>query len=89
MVFLKEFFKKVNFEKIQQTTKNHEKLPSMQRVYDFSLQETWDLENLLNECTVPSQPQGRVKVIPHLLEALDNLRFAQLQDDVDNGNRLI
>ena len=55
----------------------------------FSLQETWDLENLLNECTVPSQPQGRVKVIPHLLEALDNLRFAQLQDDVDNGNRLI
>ena len=25
MVFLKEFFQKVNFEKIQQTTKNHEK----------------------------------------------------------------
>ena len=26
MVFLKEFFEKVNFEKSQQTTKNHEKL---------------------------------------------------------------
>ena len=31
MLYLKEFFKKVDFEKIQQTTKNHEKLPSMQR----------------------------------------------------------
>ena len=30
MVFLKEFFQKVNFEKNQQTTKKHEKLPSMQ-----------------------------------------------------------
>ena len=32
MVFLKEFFKKVDFEKIQQMTKKHEKVPSMQRV---------------------------------------------------------
>ena len=32
MVFLKEFFEKVDFEKNQQTTKKHEKLPSMQRV---------------------------------------------------------
>ena len=31
MVFLKEFFKKVDFEKNQQTTKKHEKLPRMQR----------------------------------------------------------
>ena len=30
MVFLKEFFQKVNFEKNQQTTKKHEKLPSRQ-----------------------------------------------------------
>ena len=30
MVYLKEVFKKVNFEKNQQTTKKHEKLPSMQ-----------------------------------------------------------
>ena len=30
MVLLKEFFQKVNFEKNQQTTKKHEKLPSMQ-----------------------------------------------------------
>ena len=30
MVFLKEFFQKVNYEKNQQTTKKHEKLPSMQ-----------------------------------------------------------
>ena len=31
-VFLKEFFEKVYFEKNQQTTKKHGKLPSMQRV---------------------------------------------------------
>ena len=30
MVFLKEFFKKVDFEKNQQTTNKHEKLPIMQ-----------------------------------------------------------
>ena len=30
MVFLEEFSQKVNFEKNQQTTKKHEKLPSMQ-----------------------------------------------------------
>ena len=30
MVFLKEFFQKVNFEKNRQTTKKHEKLPRMQ-----------------------------------------------------------
>ena len=32
MVFLKEFFKNVDFEKNQQTTKKHEELPRMQRV---------------------------------------------------------
>ena len=32
--FLKIFFQKVNFEKNQQTTKKHEKLPSMQLVND-------------------------------------------------------
>ena len=32
MVFLKEFFEKVDFEKNQQTTKKHEKLPRRQRV---------------------------------------------------------
>ena len=32
IVFLKEFFWKINFEKNQQTTKRCEKLPSMQRV---------------------------------------------------------
>ena len=32
MVFLKEFFQKLDFEKSRQTTKKHEKLPSMQRV---------------------------------------------------------
>ena len=32
MVFLKEFLEKVDFEKKQQTTKKHAKLPSMQRV---------------------------------------------------------
>ena len=32
MVFLKEFFEKVDFEKNQQTTKKHEKLPRMQTV---------------------------------------------------------
>ena len=31
-VFLKEFLRKINFEKNQQTTKKHEKLPSMQWV---------------------------------------------------------
>ena len=32
MVFLKEFFQKVNFEKNQQTTKKREKLHSLQSV---------------------------------------------------------
>ena len=32
IVLLKEFFKKVHFEKNQQTTKKHEKLPTMQKV---------------------------------------------------------
>lgn len=45
--------------------------------------ETWDLENLLNECANPHQPQGRIKVIPHLLEALDHLRFAPLKEDTE------
>ena len=36
MVFLKEFFKTVDFEKYQQTTKKHLKFPSRQRVYHFS-----------------------------------------------------
>ena len=31
MVFLKEFFKKVDIEKISRPQKNHAKLPSMQR----------------------------------------------------------
>ena len=39
MVFLKEFFEKVDFEKNQQTTKKHEKLPSRQRVNGGFLQE--------------------------------------------------
>ena len=30
-MFLKEFFEKVNFEKIQRVTKKHEKLVSVQR----------------------------------------------------------
>ena len=30
--FLKEIFEKVNFEKCQQTTTKHEKIPSKQRV---------------------------------------------------------
>ena len=30
MLFLEEFIEKINFEKNQQTTKNHENLPSMQ-----------------------------------------------------------
>ena len=32
MVFLKEFFEKVEFEKTQQTTKKHEKFPRGERV---------------------------------------------------------
>ena len=36
MVFLKELFEKVDFEKNRQTTKNHEKLPSRQRVKDYT-----------------------------------------------------
>ena len=32
MVFLKEVFEKVDFEKTQQTTKKHEKFPKAQRV---------------------------------------------------------
>ena len=32
MVFLKEFFEKVDFEKNQQTTNKYEKFPSRQRV---------------------------------------------------------
>ena len=42
IVFLKEFFEKVNFEKSQQRQQKHEKLPSMQEVdllakYRFSM----------------------------------------------------
>ena len=36
MVFLKEFFKKSAFEKNWQTTKIHQKLPSGQRVSNFT-----------------------------------------------------
>ena len=32
MIFLKEFFKKLDFEQKKLETKNHEKLPSMQRI---------------------------------------------------------
>ena len=32
IVFLEEFFEKTDFEKNQQTTQKHAKLPSMQRV---------------------------------------------------------
>ena len=32
MVFLREFFENDNFQKNQQTTKNHEKFPSLQSV---------------------------------------------------------
>ena len=32
MVFLKEFFENDNFEKNQQTTKNHDKFPGVQSV---------------------------------------------------------
>ena len=32
MVFLKEFFKNIDFEKNEEMAKNHEKLPSRQRV---------------------------------------------------------
>ena len=35
LVFLKEFFEKVDFEKNQQTTKKHAKLPRRQRVKSF------------------------------------------------------
>ena len=37
MVLLKEFFEKVDFEKNQQTSKKHEKLPRMQRVKHMQL----------------------------------------------------
>ena len=35
MVFLKDFFEKVDFEKNQQTTKKHKKFPRGQRVKGF------------------------------------------------------
>ena len=44
MVFLKEFFQKVYFEKNQQATKKHEKLPSMQLVkHDHLTAVSWSL----------------------------------------------
>ena len=42
-VFLKEFFEKVDFEKNQQTTKEHEKLPSRQRVKAWYLANTFGI----------------------------------------------
>ena len=39
MVFLKELFEKVDFEKIQQRTKKHEKLPRGQRVMALALRD--------------------------------------------------
>ena len=45
MVFLKEFFEKVDFEKKEQMTKKHEKLPSRQRVKTifFTRRHEWKL----------------------------------------------
>ena len=42
IVFLKEFFWKINFEKNQQMTKKHEKLPSMQWVKVVWIKEVED-----------------------------------------------
>ena len=44
MVFLKDFFKKVDFEKNQQTTKKHAKLPRRQGVKGLRVfrQAHWD-----------------------------------------------
>ena len=47
MVFLKEFFQKVDFEKNQQTTKKHEKLPSRQWVKLWKTQMNF-FQNLFN-----------------------------------------
>ena len=79
-VFLKEFFEKVDFEKIQQTTttkkkNNHEKLPSMQ-VLMFLFQapyliyvEVLECENTLT-CQVPNK----------ILE--NTLRYTRSEEDL-------
>ena len=52
MVFLEEFFEKVDFEKNQQTTKKHEKFPGGQRV---------NPPPLFNPCRLEGFSQGMIK----------------------------
>ena len=61
MVFLKEFFEKIDFEKNQQTTKKHEKLPSMQRVkiVDYHV---IDQKMFWGETNSPERKKIQVKV---------------------------
>ena len=47
MVFLKEFFEKVDFEKNQQTTKKPEKYPACKELNNFQSQYTSSNENNL------------------------------------------
>ena len=54
-VFLKEYFEETNFEKSQQTTKNHEKLASMQRDKNEMIQHRvarWALDSYSRQARV-------------------------------------
>ena len=54
IVFLKELYEKVNFEKCQQTTKKHEELTSMQRVKMFKVTLYQEKKPLnLESCSAP------------------------------------
>ena len=58
IVFLKEYFDKFNFEKGQQTTKNCENLPIMQRVEAISIS---NLEHVLFFITMDSQAEWKTE----------------------------
>ena len=61
MVFLKEFFENVDFEKIQQTTKKHAKLPSMQRINNVADERYFSQVKCTFRCSmIPVTPDKNV-----------------------------
>ena len=65
MAFLKEFFKKVDFEKNQQTTKKHAKLPSRQRVNISTGSKTKTIRESPPQFENPIMAQVYVRSIMH------------------------
>ena len=93
-MFLKECFEKVNFEKSQQMTKNHEKLPSMpdlseqSDLYLFSLTMVF-LDNLCKQFGPRSGPTKCLEpscltLIVFLKEHFERVNFEKSQQTTKN-----